>query len=403
MSARKKIAIVNVFFPPQAIGGATRVVADNVDVLQARYADRYELVAYTSDADGDPAHHMHTYAWNGLRVYRAGVVQRANMDWHPFDPEQGELFGRFLDFERPDLVHFHCVQRLSASLLEAALARNVPYLVTVHDAWWISDHQFLVDQDGVVYPEGHPDPYAPLTVPSGITLDESLERRAQLKALLGQARQVLAVSETFASLYRRNGIANAVATPNGIHPRAWPARQPSPNGRVRIGHIGGMSPHKGYELLRDAVTKGGFRNLEILVVDHGKAHGYHRNAQWGSTPVTCVGKVPQDRVGELFAQMDVLAAPSTWPESFGLVTREAAAAGVWVLTSDIGAIGEDVEDGVNGWRVKAGSLDSLATALRGIDSSPSRYLASPPSVRQARTVEQQVEQLTGYYNSCSGQ
>ncbi|GAB6140415.1 hypothetical protein JCM14076_11440 [Methylosoma difficile] len=46
---RKKIALVNVFFPPQSHGGATRVIADNFDLLLRDYGNKFELCVFTTD------------------------------------------------------------------------------------------------------------------------------------------------------------------------------------------------------------------------------------------------------------------------------------------------------------------------------------------------------------------
>jgi glycosyltransferase involved in cell wall biosynthesis len=59
----------------------------------------------------------------------------------------------------------------------------------------------------------------------------------------------------------------------------------------------------------------------------------------------------------------VLIAPSIWPESFGLVTREALAAGLWVIASQAGALAEPIEHDVNGFVVKPGSVEELRAAL----------------------------------------
>ena len=143
---RRKVAIVNVFFPPQSIGGATRVVGDNVAILSADHADRIEWVGFAANSHSQTPHEVDVYGHLGHRVYRAGAVFRRNMDWCPRDEEMGLLFRRFLEFEAPEVVHFHCVQRLTGSVVEATRDLGIPYMVTVHDAWWISDHQFLVDQ-----------------------------------------------------------------------------------------------------------------------------------------------------------------------------------------------------------------------------------------------------------------
>ncbi|WP_413701737.1 glycosyltransferase [Psychromonas sp. KJ10-10] len=157
---KKKLALVNVFFPPQAIGGATRVVSDNFDILQQQYGDEYELVVFTSDDRCTTPYELTSYQHQGVTVYRSTILYRENMDWHAQDPKMYELFEQFIELEQPDVVHFHCVQRLTASVIEATKDNKIPYIITAHDAWWISDHQFLVDADDNVYPDGHPDMFA---------------------------------------------------------------------------------------------------------------------------------------------------------------------------------------------------------------------------------------------------
>lgn len=399
--SRKKIALVNVFFPPQSIGGATRVLADNLQTLRETYADCFDLVGFTTNFGAQPDHTLDVYGHAGMRVYRAGAPRRANMDWNPRDEQMGALFRSFLEFERPDVVHFHCVQRLTGSVVETTRDAGIPYLVTIHDAWWISDHQFLVDQNGVVYPHGHPDAEVPYGLPTGVTLEASVERRDYLKSLLRDAQSVLPVSEAFAEIYRRNGVSNVTVNRNGVPPRQWLPRVASESGRVRLAHIGGMSVHKGYDLFREALAGSGFENLEALVVDLSKPHGYRRQTNWNGFPVTVIGKVPQEQTAELYARLDVLVAPSRWPESFGLVTREAAAAGAWVIASDIGAIGEDVEPGINGELVAAGDIASLREAFRRINAEPDRYRLQLPAT-VASGVEAQADKLAKLYERSGG-
>ena len=49
-----------------------------------------------------------------------------------------------------------------------------------------------------------------------------------------------------------------------------------------------------------------------------------------------------DKMPIFYSNHDVLIAPSIWPESFGLVTREALSAGLWVIASDAGALAEPI-------------------------------------------------------------
>lgn len=395
-ATRKKIALVAVYFPPQAIGGGTRVVTDNIDLLIEQHGHEFDLVVFTSDCSQQAPHSTHLYSYRGVRVYRVGILWRPHMDWHPKDPLMGEVFGRFLDHEKPDLVHFHSVQRMSASIVEATLERRIPYLITVHDAWWISDFQFLVDDQGIVYPEGHPDPFAPFEPPEGISLDESLGRRTYLKRLLNQAERVLVVSEAFARIYEKNGIERITVNKNGIRPRQWLPRVPSPSGRIRLGHIGGMAAHKGYYIFKEALSSHPFQNLEAIVVDLGAPKGHEVHDMWGSVPVTFLGKTPQDEIDQLYARMDVLVAPSIWPESYGLVTREATAAGVWVVASNLGGIAEDVAEGYTGNVISPNPSELLRVFLTlEINGAP---VLLPEKASGPRSVSEQVQELFEAYS-----
>jgi glycosyltransferase involved in cell wall biosynthesis len=400
----KKIAVVNVFFPPQSIGGATRVVADTVDEILKNYNDEFELCAFTSQVEEAAPHQLDFYLYNGIRVYRSTIKYRENMDWHPRDQPMEKIFELFLEAEKPDLVHFHCVQRLTASIVEATKKAGIPYVVTAHDAWWISDHQFLVDSQGTVYPEGRPDIYTKQELPNNVTFTESIERSAYLKNLLNSADFVLAVSERFANIYKKNGIRNVKTNKNGLAPRQWKNRKTAPDGRLVCAHIGGMASHKGFPLFKKAIEIVQPKNIEVLVVDHSRDEGYRHPTFWGpegtshaGVPVTYIGKTKQESIADLYANIDVLFCPSTWPESFGLVSREANAAGCWVIASNLGGIGEDIVEGETGYIIEP-TLDKICETIEILDQNPSRYKERVmPS--KIRTVEEQVAELVSYYET----
>jgi len=389
---RKKIALVNVFFPPQSIGGATRVVEDNFDVLIEQYKDDYELCIFTADAECRNPYQMRLYNHKGARVYQTTTLWREHMDWHAEDSEMYKIFTEFLADEQPDLVHFHCVQRLTASIVEATRDLKIPYIVTAHDAWWISDYQFLVDKQGKVYKQGHPDVFEAIPLPANITRDESIERRQYLNALLYDAKQVLTVSEAFAEIYRKNGIANIAVTKNGISSHIdWRPKETNYTDKVVCAHIGGMSAHKGYDILQKAVIEAQPKNLEFLIVDHSKEGGYESHETWGDVPVTFIGRAKQNDIVKLYQQIDVLFAPSIWPESFGLVTREAAACGCWVVASHLGGIGEDVVEGENGFVIEP-MQEALESILEKLSSHSKKFKQLAINKNIAK-VEEQVKAL----------
>ena len=395
-AARKpRVLLANVWFPPQTIGGATRVVRDNIDAwLRSGAGDAFDFAVVTTDHDVQPPYRVRVDDYRGIPVIRISTPAVANEDWRAEDPKIFAIVADFIAAWGPDLLHVHAPQRLTASVVHAAQAAGVPYLATVHDAWWLSDHHFLVDHRGRVR---EPCEDLPRDPPPGVSVSQSLERRRVLSETLRGAQAVLGVSQTFAEMHRDCGFERAIAVPNGLPPMPEAGRKPSASGRVRLAHVGNVSRHKGYHLVEAALRQGSFANLELTVVDHALPGGSARRTTWGATQVRIVGRVPSDHIHEFYAETDVLLAPSIWPESFGLVAREALACGCWVVASDRGAMGEDVREGVNGFVIDVSTVEGLMTALAAIDRDPARYLRSPEERPRLRSADDQADEVLAIY------
>jgi glycosyltransferase involved in cell wall biosynthesis len=396
-SRKVKVLVCNVFFPPQSYGGATRVVQDNVDYLR-QTCPEFAISVFTTDEGVSTSGQFRYDKYQGLPVIRLSTPAEPNMDWRPFNAANEPLFETVLDAVRPDIIHFHCIQRLTASIVEVAAKRNIPYVITVHDGWWVSDHQFFVDQDGILrLPSSDEFDCVP---PPGVAVPESIARRRRLGELLSGAAQVLAVSEAFAEIYRRAGCANVLALPNGVSPIASAPRPKAIDGRLSLGHIGGRSIHKGAQLVEAVFRTTNFEHLRLTMIDATMEPGARSERVWGNTPVVLCGPYPQDRVAELYAALDVLLAPSIWPESFGLVAREAQAQGLWVIASDRGALAESVEPGVNGFVVDVANTRGLTEVLKKLDADVVRYKSPPPPASAPlRTAADQGKELAEVYRS----
>ena len=391
---RLRVAVVNVFYPPQAIGGATRVVHENVASLHRRYGHEIEVCVFTSTEGGIRAGEVSEYHIDGVRVVAVTPKTAPNFEWNPRDPEIEKVFARFLDRFKPDVVHFHCLQRLTGSVVEATRRAGIPYFVTVHDGWWLSDHQFMVNQAGeVLTPQA-------LTVAAMEASDvpaASIERTRYLRDLLAGAEAVLAVSEPFGELYREAGVTNVRTVENGTTIMPPVARDPLAGERVRVGLIGGLAAHKGFNLVQEVWATTRFSNLELVLVDHRYSEFMQDSTSWNGNPVTIVGRVAQSRVASLYASLDVLLAVSIWPESYGLVTREAAQAGLWIVASDRGSIGDVVENGKNGFCIDVSDASELQRVMSDIDATPEKYRTRTGYPLSLRTFDEQTDELVVLY------
>jgi glycosyltransferase involved in cell wall biosynthesis len=396
---RKRILLMNVFFPPQAIGGATRVVSDLVSGLQAIYGDEYELAVLCGNEQDVPTCQLAAYSWHGVAVWSISAPHRPFMDWLHEDPALAPLVDQVLSAFAPDLVHVHCIQRLTLTSLRCVQSRGIPYVVTVHDAWWISDHQFLMDYNDRLCMPGSTEEYETASNPHDRSASGA--RRLALRQVLLHAAAVTAVSASFAKLYQDAGIP-VITIANGV-PQLPPLQpEKAHENVVRVGHIGGATHHKGFFLLKQAISRGRYDKVRVFALDHALSPGEFRRERWGCSDVTVMGRVEQERVGWLYGQFDVLAAPSLWPESFGLVAREAAFYGKWVVASDRGAIGEDIVPNRNGWLIDVGDVSDLTQTLDTLQADPERYTCPPLQPRKLRSQSDMVVDVCGLYRRLLG-
>ncbi len=393
--AKPKLLFVNVLYPPSALGGATGVVKNTIDILKAKFDDRYEIFVFTYDLHNPNGYELCEYVQDGVHVTRLSLPPFPDIDWRYQDQRVYEIFSEYLDLAQPDLIHFHCVQRLTASVLEAATDLNIAFIVTVHDAWWICDHQFMLDRDGVERNFHQNDPL--VVARYADDLNKSLARRRYLAKQLNGAKLILAVSEFQASLYRLNGFTHIQVNRNGI--KLLPVLPRTSSKRIRLGYAGGICVHKGYYFLKQAITAANLNNTEVTVIDLF-ASDTVRHETWGSTSVQFIPKLPPEKMSDFYSQIDVLVAPSLWSESFGLITREASAAGVWVVASNKGGLAEDIFPGATGDIFSPDDINELIAILKKIEQKPQKYQQQLTSNTQhIRRIEEQVNELETIYES----
>jgi len=78
-------------------------------------------------------------------------------------------------------------------------------------------------------------------------------------------------------------MANVATVANGVSTLPPPVRVASPDGRVRLGFIGGMAVHKGCPLIKHALRGQRLRSLRLLVIDHATGPGESRRHMWAET------------------------------------------------------------------------------------------------------------------------
>jgi glycosyltransferase involved in cell wall biosynthesis len=320
-----------------------------------------------------------------------------------------ELFAGILRSVQPDVVHFHCVQMLSASLAEVCDEHKVPYVISLHDAWWICERQFMVTGAGRYCHQDGVDPFRCV----GCTADArfTLERFRFLWRILEGAAHLLTPSSFFRNLYIKTGIdpsritvsKNGVRAVRGMRSREAKGRSTS----LTFAYVGGRARHKGYFWLSEAFRDLQETNYVLRLVDLDRHFGVQsiRRKEWRiGGRLEIADPYTQDTLDEFYAGVDVLLFPSLWKESFGLTVREALLRDIWVISTDCGGPVEDVENGVNGTIIPMGDTAALREALREVLRNPEKFRSArnPHKARIRNFGEQAEETLSILRNVVQG-
>ncbi len=393
---RLRVLAANIFFAPQSFGGATVVAQEMAARLQA--ADDLELCVFTSRPSlPDRPGSLLRYDWQGIPVFASSLSPPSDQVVQLDNPAMVETFGLLLDALQPDVVHAHSIQGFGAPILRLCQERGIPYVVTLHDAWWLCDRQFMVRADNRYCHQTRIDlRVCQNCIPHARHLD--LRMRIMMGALAG-ASLLLSPSESHRRLYLANGIEpeRIRVNRNGIRLPQRPHRARVPGSRVRFGFVAGAEAIKGFQLIRETFESLELSDWELVLVDNTLNLGFRsidvRHWKVAGT-VTVVPAYTQDGLDDFFDRLDVLLFPSQWKESFGLSVREALARDVWVIATEDGGQADEIEDGANGRLIPMdGRADGLTDAVTELLLAPQRLdgYRNPQAGRIASYDSQAVE------------
>lgn len=367
-----RLLMVNVLFPPQSFGGATIVAEHLARHLPASGVNPTVLTGLATPELTEGA--VHRYEFQGTPVIGIAMPPPLSREHDYRNPAMKSLMSEILATTRPDVVHLHSIQQLSASIAEACVEAGVPFIVTLHDAWWICERQFMVREDGAYCDQRTID----LRTCARCMPDSAFthKRFYHLAAILEKAALLLAPSAFQRDLYVANGLPPDRVRVNGNGVPLPATADPARVGRtVRFAYLGGQAVHKGYFWMKEIFENLKERNWRLVIPDiHLRlGHSSIRLKDWkGRGRVSIVPPFDQDNLDAFYADIDVLLVPSLWKESFGLAVREALARNVWVITTDSGGVTEAIVEGENGNIIERGDTTGFTAAIRAILADPGR-------------------------------
>lgn len=401
-----KVIMTNVLYSPISFGGATIVIEELSKIIAEQ--KKYEVTIFTgffdSERDLPREHDIIRYEVNNIPVVlvRFPEPMSKKLDYH--NDLMASVFNDVLVSLKPDIVHFHSIQQLSASIITPCITHNIPYLITLHDMWWLCEKQFMIMPDKSYCHQKNIDTDYCIT---HCTKNEDIthERTQYLKPFLHQATLLLTPSDFQAKMYLDNGFQkeHIKVNKNGI---LFPSKsyKRTKSHTVRFAYLGGNAVHKGYEHIKNIFESVTSSNYELLLVDlHRKlGHDSIYEEDWdikGKLSISSGYNYSQEGLDDFFKSVDVLLFPSQWKESFGLTIREALVRDVWVISTDSGGVVEDIIEGENGNIVSMFDAQSLQKKIENSINNPDFFKTyTNPYKERIRSYKEQADELMSYYH-----
>jgi len=133
-----------------------------------------------------------------------------------------------------------------------------------------------------------------------------------------------------------------------------------------VGFVGRLSPEKGV----DMVIKAAKRLPGVPFKLAGSAQGYFSDIRNLPENVTLAGQLNSEDLWEFYRNARLLVAPSRWYEGLPMAIIEGMSASKPVIASDLGGLGEVVEDGTTGLLFQHDDVEDFADKIFFLWSNP---------------------------------
>jgi len=344
-------------------------------------------------------------------------------------------FEGLLDAINPDIVHFHHVLDLSASLIKIVKLRGLPVALTLHDFWFICPTINLLKVDCTIckgpdiqsrncfkcnsaaQAESIAEALVKYGIPRGISkaLSKAYElpfmtvtnigdfkrRQERMKSLLLMVDKLIAPSRFLRNIFIQYGIPGdrIIYSGNGYDSSVLEGFKRKEHDKLVFGFAGGVAKHKGVHVLVEAFNRVESENVELRIYGtYDPKSNYFKELQSmiRNDNIKFMGRYTDVR--EPYSEVDVLVVPSIWYETGGpLVIIEALIAKTPVIASNIGCIPEFIEDGATGLLFETGNAEDLFYKMKLVLENPSLIKKFKSNIKPVKTIQEQAKEIEAIY------
>lgn len=394
----RHILIANNIYPPIMAGGAELVV----QYLAEGLAERGHRVTVVSTCGPEmepyPVEHRNgveiirffpkNIYWHWTRGRRPSYQKAL---WHirdAWNTHAGRCFSSILDESKPDVLHTHLIDGMSATLWRRARRHRVPVIHTAHDYHLLCPRSLMLTRSLKICTNPVPT--------CGIYRAWHLRTTRDIDIFCSPSQFLL--DKHIAAGLR---VSRTAVVRNGIPLPSPVPKMPMKDAPRRFLFLARLTVEKGCQLVLDAMKlmPAGL-NFELCVAGTGEFENAFKEAAASDPRIRLLGYIHGDAKTKAFREADCLILPSLWYENAPVVIIEAAAYGIGVIGSNIGAIPEFITNEKNGLLFEQGNAASLAAAMERIikeDGLCERFYANCHKLLETSSVGQMVDEYLHQY------
>ncbi len=448
VTGMKILLTVHQFFPKHAAG--TEVLT--LSVARELSVRGYDVRIFTGHPSGPgltETERFDEYDHEGIHVYRfhhsyTPMYGQTSMMELSYDNNlAAHYFDKVLTTLKPDVVHFFHLHHLGIGLVDSTVKAGIPAFMTPTDFWAICPTGQLVLCNGSLCAgatayagncvkhvaesrlkglKGYLASKLPVTVveflarftqkhnisyPYRSEVDATTGRLQKTMSRLNQLNKIVSPNRFMSEKLVQQGLSPHLITQSAFGIDLIPEIENIPRGLsgkpLRVGFIGTFVKDKGCHILIQAfqALPAGSAILKI----YGNLEKYPeytdelKRLSANSDAITFCGTFHNSKIGEVFAELDVLVVPSLWYENTPLVVYSAQAAHCPVIASDFPGLSEVIQDEVNGLLFAAGDIETLTGQLNRLMHEPGLIRQLSARSKQPKSTRQYVDELLSIWQT----
>lgn len=428
-------------FPPTYYAGSERA-AERIARWLVDHGHHVEV--FTLEKLDDPNTRVETAIENGIIIHRLHYNLKGEGDYFQNlydDYRVGDALRNLLKTRTFDVMHVVSGYLLGGQVIHTAKEFGIPVVLTLTEFWFMCFRLNLLTAIGEVCsgPESDekcmrcvmedqrrfrlPAEKMPSLMDAFWTVarhttfakartEDLQRRRTTLSRALAAADVVICPSHFLMNIFRTFNfdMTKSIYVLYGLkHPPPEKRQLPHPvDGTLRLGYIGQIKPHKGVDLLLDAVTTLLDEKLPIQLNLWGSSSGAEefgtamQRRTSGYSAIRWRGSYQNDQLWDVLSEFDVIVVPSRWYENNPTVILEAFLMGIPVIATKLGSMQELVKHEKGGLVFNLNDSADLQRSIRRFVEEPGLAEKLRAGIPWVPTIDDEIGTFYAQYQKLTG-